>query len=323
MKSKTLVRTMLALAAGAAGVIPCAEGARAQEPGDVPAIRVAGDPPMIGISHFAADGGVRVVGLLRDGPAAEAGIRLGDVIVSINGLNLAEPIEGEDDRVSPAGHSGPQARLLWLIRDVPEGESVEVTVDRDGEPMSFTVVPEFAPPATFHDPANYDYEYPDLSVNLDSALDLASMVRMGTLRVGSPLTRFNLTRVPSRVDFELRDRMDSLIEFRLNPAVRVLDFNDGWSGRFENFGSNRVEVVQLNPELGAYFGTEDGVLVLDVDGESTLGLRPGDVVVRIGGRQVSDVSDMRRILFSYEDDEKVDFGIWRDGAEATVVGTIR
>lgn len=327
MKNRIFGRTVLAvaLAAGAAGAIPRAGSALAQDPGDTLAIRPAGGPPMIGISHFPAAGGVRVVGLLRGGPAAEAGIMLGDVIVSIDGQNLAEPIEGEDDLVGLAGHSNPRNRLLRLLRDVPEGESVEVSVERDGEPMSFTVVPEFSPPASFRDRANYDFRIANLSVDFDSSLTEAlrqSMDRMGTIRVRSP--QFNLTRIPpSWADLRFRDEIDSLLEFRANPSFRVLDFNDAWSARFEYFGSNRVEVVQLNPELGSYFGTEVGVLVLDIDGESTLGLRPGDVVVGIGGRQVNDVSDMRRILFSYEDDEKVDFGIWRDGAEATVVGTIR
>ena len=83
-----------------------------------------------------------------------------------------------------------------------------------------------------------------------------------------------------------------------------------------------LDLVELNPGLGAYFGTEEGVLVADVDDESRLGLRPGDVVVAVDGRDVDDGAELRRILGSYEGDEEIEFRIWRDGSETSVTGTL-
>ena len=327
MKSKILRLTMSALAVAtvvAAGAMVAAGSARAQEPPDtVERAAALGSGPMIGVMTVSTDRGVTVAGLFRGGPADAAGIMKGDMIVSVNGHSLAEPGEGEDDRVRPSGVSLTRFRLQWLLRDVPEGESVELGVRRDGDLMTITLVPEFSPPQAYWDVASYDILVPsfDSLAGLSEALR-ETIDRIGTIRI-SP-REFNVGRVAPPAELRLREFVvDSLTALRLNPLVSVLDVNDRWNYRFERFGSNRVEVVQLNPELGSYFGTEEGVLVLSVDGESTLGLRPGDVVVRIGGRQVDDVSDMKRILASYEDAEKVDFGIWRDGAEATVVGTIR
>ena len=83
-----------------------------------------------------------------------------------------------------------------------------------------------------------------------------------------------------------------------------------------------LDLVELNPGLGAYFGTEEGVLVADMDDDSRLGLRPGDVVVAVDGRDVDDGAELRRILGSYEGDEEIEFRIWRDGSETTVTGTL-
>ncbi len=64
-------------------------------------------------------------------------------------------------------------------------------------------------------------------------------------------------------------------------------------------GSNRVagaQVVDLKPELAAYFQVEGGVLVLDVSPGTPAdiaGMRPGDVVVRLDKVGVRSVEDLR------------------------------
>ncbi|MEE8551190.1 MAG: PDZ domain-containing protein, partial [Gemmatimonadota bacterium] len=55
-----------------------------------------------------------------------------------------------------------------------------------------------------------------------------------------------------------------------------------------------LELVSLNPELGEYFGTDEGVLVLSVPEDSALGLKAGDVIQTIGGRSVTSPSHSMR-----------------------------
>lgn len=88
-------------------------------------------------------------------------------------------------------------------------------------------------------------------------------------------------------------------------------------------GVGGLELVELNPALGAYFGAEDGVLVTDVTRSNGLGLRPGDVVLSIGGREVRSPQRFRRILGSYGEEEDIEFRIVRDGSEMTVTGRMR
>lgn len=81
-----------------------------------------------------------------------------------------------------------------------------------------------------------------------------------------------------------------------------------------------LRLQTLGPELGEYFGTDRGALVLDVTEESTFGLRPGDVVLGVGERRVEDVDDFRRIVRSYEEGEEISFRIRREGRDTTVTG---
>src|SRR5258708_8142452 len=45
-----------------------------------------------------------------------------------------------------------------------------------------------------------------------------------------------------------------------------------------------LRLVSLNPDLGEYFGTKEGVLVVKAPGDSSLPLQRGDVILPIGGR---------------------------------------
>ena len=84
-----------------------------------------------------------------------------------------------------------------------------------------------------------------------------------------------------------------------------------------------VHLEPLNEELGEYFGGDDGVLVTDVVEESTLGLRPGDVILSVGGREVSEPDDVVRILRSYEEDEPVTLTVRRQGEQMQLRATRR
>lgn len=104
------------------------------------------------------------------------------------------------------------------------------------------------------------------------------------------------------------------------PRVRVaprVDFERMFRGR-----GHGVELVPMNEGLSGYFGTDEGVLVADVDDDSELGLRPGDVLLRIGEREVRDPGHAARILSSYRDDETVRMEVIRKGERTTVEGRV-
>jgi S1-C subfamily serine protease len=65
------------------------------------------------------------------------------------------------------------------------------------------------------------------------------------------------------------------------------------------FGGRAIggaELNELNPDLGEYFGTETGVLIVRVPNgtpAARAGLQAGDVILSINGRDIESMSDLR------------------------------
>jgi len=80
---------------------------------------------------------------------------------------------------------------------------------------------------------------------------------------------------------------------------------DGGPGEFRFFGRDQfgLELTDLNPDLGEYFGAKAGVLVLKTPADSTIPLKAGDVIVSIDGRTPKSEAQAHRILRSYESGE--------------------
>jgi S1-C subfamily serine protease len=76
-----------------------------------------------------------------------------------------------------------------------------------------------------------------------------------------------------------------------------------------------VEFIDLNPELGEYFGADSGALVVEVDEDSTLGLIAGDVVLAVGAREADSVGRVLRLIRTYEEDEPIRSGSGSFGTE--------
>ncbi len=72
-----------------------------------------------------------------------------------------------------------------------------------------------------------------------------------------------------------------------------------------------MELAELTPGLGEYFGTDAGVLVVRAPKDDTLGLKDGDVILDIGGRKPVDPGHVLRILRSYEPGETLAMTIVR------------
>ena len=94
---------------------------------------------------------------------------------------------------------------------------------------------------------------------------------------------------------------------------------------FEFFGSGRwggLELVSLNPDLGEYFGAEEGLLVVSVAEGSELNLKAGDVILSIADRKPKSPSHAMRILGSYDKGETVEFGIMRKQRRQSISVTV-
>lgn len=251
--------------------------------------------------------GVPVQEVMEDGPADEAGLLDGDVIVAFDGHRLDEPLpddEVEDDLDDE--RALPPQRLVSLLRDHEPGDDVEVTVRREGEERTLT--------------ATLDAMRPRWAMRMGRAPRMRSM---GHPETPEPPRAFEFRQ--GRPDApRARRRMRGMVAPGVEP-FRWMKACGEVAGRGVLGARDCVaglEVRTLNEGLADYFGTGEGVLVLDVADDSPLGLRAGDVVLAVDGREVADREDLSRILRSYEEGEEVALRIRRQDREMNVAGTV-
>lgn len=295
---------------------------RAQEEGS----RGQERPGMIGISFGTEEDGegVRIIDVRRGSPAAEAGLRGGDVVVLLNGRDATRTMNDLPDQLQ----AGDTVRLR-VRRDGGEREVVVVAEPREVRRFSFGM-----PGARIAGPG---VEENVIIINGDSVhLPLEALtVRIDSLR----------THLQGLEGMEFRFEMDSL--------ARVLDDSAGvWAQRmprmqfhmespmsaelaegiaiaegrpfFMELGRRAAagaELAEMNDGLSRYFGGQrDGALVIEVSPESPAaraGLEPGDVIVRAGDAAVDGPEDVRDAL-NHADEGRVSLEVIRQGRRRTL-----
>ncbi|MGH7613102.1 MAG: PDZ domain-containing protein [Gemmatimonadales bacterium] len=86
-------------------------------------------------------------------------------------------------------------------------------------------------------------------------------------------------------------------------------FGDSWCD---------LDLVTLNADLGEYFGTRVGLLVVKAPADVALPLKSGDVILSIGGRKPTSPAHAMRILRSYDTGEAVSIEIMRHERRQTL-----
>ena len=273
-------------------------------PGDLPVMAIVMGKEMAE--------GIELVAVSPGGPAEKAGLRAGDIMVKIGGENLAE-------RKSDA-----KAAVFELMETVQAGDEIEVVVDRGNEVRAYGVVAEVREPASWQ-----------------------SMIRMPETTHIQRITgdggerKFIIERalVPEIDEDALAERLE-IIEERMAEHGELLhselseiaphwkgeyefvieDFSDIGDQAFEGaniwFGipqAQGLELATINEELGEYFETDQGVLVLQAREENAYRLQPGDVILEVNGNTVSSPADFMRTLRSLEPGREIEIAIKRKG----------
>ena len=212
------------------------------------------------IDNASDKAGARVMHVSPGGAAEEAGIRDGDVIVSIDGKSIA-------------GSSSAGQAVVDQMRSVKPDQKVKVRVLRDGKNKDFVVV---ARPMTF-DRRVFTMRGPGM---MGPGGGVGAMGPMGAM-----------------------------------PMVQ--QFHAFFPGEFGG-----MELASLTPKLGAYFGTNEGVLVVQAPGKEDFKLEDGDVIQSIDGRKPEDGAHAMRILRSYRAGEKVNLNVLRQRKPLTLAITM-
>ena len=83
-----------------------------------------------------------------------------------------------------------------------------------------------------------------------------------------------------------------------------------------------LELASITPKLGAYFGVNEGVLVVQAPKDGAFNLEDGDVIQSIDGRKPEDGAHALRILRSYKSGEKLNLTVLRQRKPVTVAVTM-
>lgn len=234
-----------------------------------------------------ADGpveGLNVLSVSPGGPAEQAGLRAEDLLTSIDGESLAGP-SGEQSY----GH------LRDMLAETEPGTEVSIGYRRDGDDLEARVKT-------------------DAWTQIVADRRLAAPQRFGE-RAENWARRlansFSGGNVDVEVDVDDGGARTRSVRVRRVPAD-VLSFSDmAW-----RLGG--LQVAELTPALGEYFGVEDGLLVVRAPENEDIGLEDGDVIRKIGGRTFRDARQATRILRSYEPGEQVELEVMRHKRNRTV-----
>jgi hypothetical protein len=232
------------------------------------AYRYIGDPEraMIGVVFSNSDKprGLRVDAVTPGGPAEKAGLKHGDIITSVDGKPLAQDGEGS---------------ITWPLRDLKVDQQVRIGLVRDGKSSEVAVKAERREPYNFAF-AFGDNDLKDLGMlgkldGLHSTLESQEFQRRMQTQVEHAMDR---ARIAEKAGEKAGEKVRRSLE-RFNISMP-------WWG---------LNLASLNADLGGYFGTEHGVLVLSSD-ESLKALKSGDVLLDIDGNKVERPEDAFRML---------------------------
>lgn len=162
-----------------------------------------------------------------------------------------------------------------------------------------------------------------------SAANLKLLEFMQTVKLGDTvLVEYERDGETARVSVEPREAPTHKFAYRsgpggefeaMVPSVGALPQEEVRQFVFRSMsGWSDLELVTLTEDLGRYFGTDEGLLVVRAPDDDALKLRDGDVIKRIGGREPRSVTHAIRILGSYQAGETLEIEIMRDRRRQTL-----
>jgi membrane-associated protease RseP (regulator of RpoE activity) len=115
-------------------------------------------------------------------------------------------------------------------------------------------------------------------------------------------------------------------ELNLRSAPFSLDLDAFGRGWFAPAGGRLgAAVMPLDDQLATYFGVAEGVLVTSVSANTpaaAAGLRAGDVIIAVGGRNVAEASEVNEAIRAVAPGAMVDIRVVREKKEITVTATL-
>ncbi|MGH8107251.1 MAG: PDZ domain-containing protein [Arenimonas sp.] len=226
--------------------------------------------PGIGIvmAPNSAANGVLIGAVTPEGPAAKAGLRSGDVLLSVDGKTIGGSGKAGIDKARE------------LLSNLKVGQTVQLTYARTGKAGKASVkVDNIGRVMMFSD--------------RESGFTPRPGNHPRHMFSGGPDDRENI-EIMAFTDCEKAGKKDCAPP-RIFEAMR-------WQG---------LNLASLDAQLGRYFGTDKGVLVISA-GPGMKSLQSGDVIQRVESTATESPRDVMRVLRAKKVGEKVNLAILRE-----------
>jgi predicted metalloprotease with PDZ domain len=232
--------------------------------------------------------GVRIAAVTPKGPAAKAGLRSGDHLVSIDG-----------QQISAKGDAA-VAQARELLGTLKMDQEVRLGYRRGGKAATATVAAGDAARVMVYS-SGEDFEF-HLGEEFGKAMELRAIEAVQAHPLIHPGIEMEIARLATS-PCESGDK-----DCRLPVLAQAFR----WNG---------LNLASVDAKLGRYFGTDHGVLVLS-GGQDLDALEPGDVIQRIDGTEVSTPREAMLALRGQDAGDKLQVQVLRDRKARNVQVTV-
>lgn len=195
------------------------------------------DKAMIGVVLESADGGLKLIGVTPGGPAEEAGLQVGDTIVSINGESVIIDSRGE------------MSILVDEMDKLESGDEADIVFLRDGKEQEVMVVADHREPFMWHDVIDGEFD-----VQFSEAMEDME-IRLSEMQAEIPSMSFSFSPEHNVV-------VDRVLSYTGLHELELVSMNEGLG---DYFGTDRGVLVLSAPEENTW-GVRSGDVILSIDG---------------------------------------------------------
>ncbi len=239
--------------------------------------------------------GWHVISVIEGSGAEEAGLKAGDIIKVMADKNMAQEDTNKNMTIDMIKHKKGDKVKLQVLRDK---KAMTMTVEARNN-NSFDMVMDI-------DMDSNDFSWTeklkDIDIDVDEIIEGSKNIKVIVMDGKAVGDSINF----DKFDINLPDELGNMNLF----------ITDG-NSTSKLLGKNH-EMSSLSKDLGSYFGTKEGVLVLHVDEENVFALEDGDVIKSIDGNAVNSPKDVIKQLLKSEEQEKIILKIVRHKRNKTL-----
>lgn len=239
----------------------------------------------------AEDSNVVISRVVAESGAEKAGVKDGDVLIAVRN----KPLFGNDGEEK-------LRNSFSLFGHIKADETVTLTLQRNGETVDIDVVAQPKP-----------RKFAMLDVPMD--LPITHPAELSILN--AELSSLDIEKIVEEAKEGVKD-IERRIEIRRENEEPIVWTSKGDHALAGYHSLHNIEMAEINADLGKYFGTVNGVLIISAPKDSPFNIQAGDVITKLNGRKIENPRQLMLLLFTYKEGDKIVLKAMREKKEVTI-----